>query len=131
MEDLERRMNLAKKNFVQWGGKLEEDRRRLKENRDSQRTITELKSQLDYERLRREKLEAQIDEYRRENAYLGNKLQEVVCHSGYSYDEDDYPTDRQSATSRKKTKKKSSSRRGEEGVFIQRNVTQKKGKKNA
>ena len=49
------------------------------------RTITELKSQLDYERLRREKLEAQIDEYRRENAYLGNKLQEVVCHSGYSY----------------------------------------------
>ena len=37
MEDLERKMNLAKKNFVQWGGKLEEDRRRLKENRDSQR----------------------------------------------------------------------------------------------
>ena len=48
------------------------------------RTIGELQSQLDYERLRREKLEAQIDEYRRENAYLGNKLQEVVCHHGYS-----------------------------------------------
>ena len=37
MEDLDRRLNLAKKNFVQWGGKLEEDRRRLKEDRDSQR----------------------------------------------------------------------------------------------
>ena len=33
------------------------------------RTITELEAQLDYERLRRERLEAQLDEYRREMQY--------------------------------------------------------------
>ena len=36
--------------------------------------INELEAQLDYERLRRERLEAQIDEYRREINYLNSKL---------------------------------------------------------
>lgn len=39
------------------------------------RTITELEAQLDYERVRREKLEAQLDEYRREVTYLHNELE--------------------------------------------------------
>jgi len=39
------------------------------------RTITELEAQLDYERLRREKLEAQLDQYRRDMADLSYRLQ--------------------------------------------------------
>lgn len=39
------------------------------------RTISELEAQLDYERLRREKLEAQLDQYRREIADLKYELQ--------------------------------------------------------
>lgn len=39
------------------------------------RTITELEAQLDYERLRREKLEAQLDEYRREISEMKYQLQ--------------------------------------------------------
>ena len=38
------------------------------------RTVNELEAQLDYERIRREKLEAQLDEYRREITYLSNEL---------------------------------------------------------
>lgn len=39
------------------------------------RTISELEAQLDYERLRREKLEAQLDQYRREIADLKYEVQ--------------------------------------------------------
>ena len=39
------------------------------------RTINELEAQLDYERLRREKLEAQLDQYRRDMAELSYRLQ--------------------------------------------------------
>lgn len=42
------------------------------------RTITELEAQLDYERLRREKLEAQLDEYRREISEMKYQLQSRV-----------------------------------------------------
>ena len=40
------------------------------------RQLTELEAQLDYERLRREKLEAQLDEFRRENNYLQSMISE-------------------------------------------------------
>ncbi|KAH3821266.1 hypothetical protein DPMN_123029 [Dreissena polymorpha] len=39
------------------------------------RTINELEAQLDYERLRRDKLEAQLDQYRRYMADLSYRLQ--------------------------------------------------------
>ena len=37
LDELERLLEVAKKNYVQLGGKLAEDRRRLKEDRDSRR----------------------------------------------------------------------------------------------
>ncbi len=46
------------------------------------RMVTELESQLDYERIRREKLEAQLDEYRREIAYLSQELERSGRHTG-------------------------------------------------
>lgn len=39
------------------------------------RTINELEAQLDYERLRRERLEAQLDQHRRDMADLSYRLQ--------------------------------------------------------
>ena len=47
-------------------------------------TINELEAQLDYERIRRERLEAQLDEYRREIAYL-NSLVEEATHQPVSH----------------------------------------------
>jgi chromosome condensin MukBEF ATPase and DNA-binding subunit MukB len=41
------------------------------------RTIKELKSQLEYERLRREKLECQLDEYRAEVDQLKETLEKI------------------------------------------------------
>ena len=46
------------------------------------RTINELETQLDYERLRREKLEAQLDQHRREIADLKYQLQGRRYDSG-------------------------------------------------
>ena len=43
--------------------------------------ITELESQLDYERLRREKLESELDDFKRENAYLSNNLQNALYNN--------------------------------------------------
>ena len=37
MDEFSRLLDLAKKNYVQWGGTLEEDRLRMREERDSQR----------------------------------------------------------------------------------------------
>ena len=37
LDELERLLDIAKKNYVQLGGKLAEDRRKLKEDRDSKR----------------------------------------------------------------------------------------------
>lgn len=37
MEELERLLEIAKKNFLQLGGRLSEDRQRLKQDRDSRR----------------------------------------------------------------------------------------------
>ena len=48
------------------------------------RSITELEAQLDYERLRREKLEAQLDEYRREIAFLNSQLDDTTHLYGVS-----------------------------------------------
>ena len=47
------------------------------------RQLSELEAQLDYERLRREKLEAQLDEFRRENNYLQSMVSEQT-HTAHS-----------------------------------------------
>lgn len=113
MDELDRLLEVAKRNYVQLGGSLEEDRRRLREMRDKDHTIQELEAQLDYERLKREKLEAQLDQYRREIGYLSSQIEDLQM----------VPSEEPNDLARKikkKTKKKSFD---ESGVFIKRNVT--------
>jgi len=49
---------------------------------DISRTISELEAQLDYERIRRERLEAQLDEYRREMAFFSQQMDDDYYASG-------------------------------------------------
>lgn len=114
MDELDRLLEVAKRNYVQLGGSLEEDRRRLREMRDKDHTITELEAQLDYERLKREKLEAQLDQYRREIGYLGSQLEDLQAVPSEEFN--DYAVRKQ----KKKPKKKSFD---DGGMFIKRNVT--------
>ena len=37
IDDLERRLEICRRNYVQWGGKLAEDCRRIKQDRESAR----------------------------------------------------------------------------------------------
>ncbi|XP_060580276.1 ankyrin repeat domain-containing protein 42-like isoform X2 [Ruditapes philippinarum] len=130
VEDLERLLEIAKRNYTQLGGTLPEDRKRLQTIRDKDKTINELEAQLDYERLRREKLEAQLDQYRRDMADLSYRLQSRMNEdSGSDYDADygSRQSRRQPATSL--TKKRSGSKKRTQddgGVFIRRNVTKEK-----
>ncbi|KAI8770636.1 ankyrin repeat domain-containing protein 42 isoform X1 [Biomphalaria glabrata] len=115
VEEYERLLEVAKKNYIQLGGSLEEDRKRLREIRDKDHTINELESQLEYEKLRREKLEAQLDQYKREIGYLNAQIENMQLN--YSTEE----SETQVARSKKKRLKKKSY--DDSGVYIKRNVT--------
>ena len=39
IDDLERRLEICRRNYVQWGGKLAEDCRRIKRDRESARLL--------------------------------------------------------------------------------------------
>ncbi|PIK52244.1 putative ankyrin repeat domain-containing protein 42 [Apostichopus japonicus] len=110
IEELERLMSIAKQNLRQLGGRLEEDRELRQNKRESQRVIGELESQLEYERLRREKLESQLDECRREIKRLNTHI-EHISTLGASEDE---------MKPKKKSKKKKKVLSGGEGVFVKR-----------
>ena len=90
-EELQKQFDIAKKNFRQLGGQLEEDQKRDTVEQDSQkyvfvvyrsffsqglfsRRIEELETQLEFERLKREKRESELDECRTEIGRLVNTL---------------------------------------------------------
>jgi len=105
VEDLERMLDIAKDNFRQLGGELSEDRRRLQEKKELERQITELNSQLEYERIRREKLECELDDYREETSHLNirvENLSSALHESNMALDE----MNSLKATKKKKKKKK-------------------------
>ncbi|CAK8690548.1 unnamed protein product [Clavelina lepadiformis] len=77
IEDLERLLEIAKSNFHQLGGELAEDRQKHKEEQESKRAISELETQLEFERERREKLESQLDDYRAETSHLNLQIEEL------------------------------------------------------
>ncbi|XP_064638781.1 ankyrin repeat domain-containing protein 42-like isoform X2 [Lineus longissimus] len=111
IEDLDKLLEVAKTNYIQLGGQLTEDRRRLRAERENERIIGELEAQLDYERIRREKLEAQLDEYRREIAHLNAEIETLTANQ----DEDSGDSAHRAA--RKKKTKKPQPR---DGVFVNR-----------
>ncbi|KAJ8405887.1 hypothetical protein AAFF_G00313240 [Aldrovandia affinis] len=77
MEELKRLLEFSKSNYKQLGGLLEEDRNQRKEAKEAERAIQELEAQLEFERVRREKLESQLDECRAEIGRLSQCLQDL------------------------------------------------------
>ena len=71
LEEIEKQLVIARSNYLQLGGRMEDtldsqlksDQARLKEQ---ERTIAEMKDELDFERVRKEKLEMQLDHTRQE-----------------------------------------------------------------
>ncbi|XP_069747069.1 ankyrin repeat domain-containing protein 42-like isoform X3 [Narcine bancroftii] len=81
IEKLERLLEIAKSNYRQLGGLLEEDQLQLKEKKEGERILDELRAQLEYERLRREKLECQLDDCRAEIGHLNQCLEKLKVSS--------------------------------------------------
>ena len=76
-EELHKQFDIAKKNFRQLGGQLDEDEKRDTIEQDSQKKLEELETQLEFERLKREKRESELDECRNEIARLVNTLRSL------------------------------------------------------
>ncbi|XP_032907716.1 ankyrin repeat domain-containing protein 42 isoform X3 [Catharus ustulatus] len=66
IKELQRLLEIAYSNYRQLGGVTEEERKMKKEERKVDKAVRELEAQLEFERVRREKLESQLDDYRAE-----------------------------------------------------------------
>uniref|UniRef100_A0A8C3MME7 Uncharacterized protein n=1 Tax=Geospiza parvula TaxID=87175 RepID=A0A8C3MME7_GEOPR len=66
IKELQRLLEIAYSNYRQLGGVTEEEKMMRKEERKVEKAVRELEAQLEYERVRREKLESQLDDYRAE-----------------------------------------------------------------
>nr|KAF6463822.1 ankyrin repeat domain 42 [Rousettus aegyptiacus] len=111
--ELRHLLEIAESNYKQLGGITEEDLKQKKEQLESEKTIQELQSQLEYERLRREKLECQLDECRAEVDQLRETLENIQVPNFVAV-EDDYSCE--SSKEKREVKKKVSSG----GVFVRR-----------
>ncbi|XP_037232671.1 ankyrin repeat domain-containing protein 42 isoform X3 [Falco rusticolus] len=77
IQELKQLLEIAYSNYRQLGGITEEEKKTKKEERDVEKAARELKAQLEYERVRREKLESQLDDYRAEISHLRECLEET------------------------------------------------------
>ncbi|XP_031566533.1 ankyrin repeat domain-containing protein 42-like [Actinia tenebrosa] len=123
IEELRHLLDVAKMNYKQLGGVLDEDQKKLEEERESARIIRELEAQLEYEREKREKLEAQMDRLRAQIHTLTLQLEdERSLYRTVSETKKSTQPTQQSMLRRKKKKSKridtSSS-----GVFVRRGVS--------
>ncbi|CAF1504948.1 unnamed protein product [Rotaria sordida] len=66
LDQLEKQVDIAKKNYRQLGGQLDDDQKHETMEQISQKKIEELENQLEFERLKREKRESELDECRNE-----------------------------------------------------------------
>ncbi len=99
LDDLQKQFDVAKKNYRQLGGHLEEDQQREIIEQDSLkfdfssnrkeyivffyfRKLDELQNQLEFERLKREKRESELDECRNEIVRLVNTLRSYEDRMG-------------------------------------------------
>jgi len=64
VEQLNEQLEIAKLNYQQFGGLLKEDQLQLKQQKENAKITTALNQQLEYERIKREKLESQLDKLR-------------------------------------------------------------------
>ncbi|KAM4796137.1 ankyrin repeat domain-containing protein 42 [Rhinophrynus dorsalis] len=115
IKELENLIEIAKSNYKQLGGILEEDNQRKREQKESENKIKELEADLEYERLRREKMEIQMDEYRVEIAHLNKCLEKIKTSSNSTGEKLSEPL-----KEKKKTKKKPIQQPSPGGVFVRR-----------
>ncbi|XP_071074394.1 ankyrin repeat domain-containing protein 42 isoform X2 [Dasypus novemcinctus] len=111
--ELRHLLEIAESNYKHLGGITDEDIKQKKERLASEKAIKELQGQLEYERLRREKLECQLDEYRAEVDQLRETLQKIQVPTLVALDDD---SSCESSKEKRRVKKKVSSR----GVFVRR-----------
>ncbi|XP_075273010.1 ankyrin repeat domain-containing protein 42 isoform X6 [Opisthocomus hoazin] len=75
IQELQQLLEIAYSNYRQLGGITEEEKKVKKEEREVEKAVRELEAQLEYERVRREKLESQLDGYRAEIRRLRESLE--------------------------------------------------------
>ncbi|XP_072875984.1 ankyrin repeat domain-containing protein 42 isoform X6 [Chlorocebus sabaeus] len=109
--ELRHLLEIAESNYKHLGGITEEDLKQKKEQLESEKTIKELQGQLEYERLRREKLECQLDEYRAEVDQLRETLEKIQVPNFVAMEDS---TSCESNKEKRRVKKKVSSG----GVFV-------------
>lgn len=125
IDELLHLLDVAKMNYRQLGGVLDEDQKRQEEERESARVIRELEAQLEYEREKREKLEAQMDKLRAQIHTLTLQLEDersgrltaTDFHRGATAS-----TNQQTALRRKKKKSKRLDT-STSGIFVRRGVS--------
>ncbi|XP_063527343.1 ankyrin repeat domain-containing protein 42 isoform X9 [Pongo pygmaeus] len=111
--ELRHLLEIAESNYKHLGGITEEDLKQKKEHLESEKTIKELQGQLEYERLRREKLECQLDEYRAEVDQLRETLEKIQIPNFVAMEDS---ASCESNKEKRRVKKKVSSG----GVFVRR-----------
>ncbi|XP_070638856.1 ankyrin repeat domain-containing protein 42 isoform X5 [Bos indicus] len=115
--ELRHLLEIAESNYKHLGGITEEDIKQKKEQLESAKTIKELQGQLEYERLRREKLECQLDEYRVEVDQLKEMLEKTQVPNFVAVEDD---ISCELSKEKRRVKKKVSSG----GVFVKRTPVQ-------
>ncbi|XP_025944310.1 ankyrin repeat domain-containing protein 42 isoform X4 [Apteryx mantelli] len=115
IQELQQLLEIAYSNYRQLGGITEEERKMKKEEREIEKAVKELEAQLEYERVRREKLESQLDDYRAEIGHLRKSLEKTHIPPALPL-ETEATSD--SCKEKKKIKKKPSCSPG--GVFVKR-----------
>ncbi|XP_025890720.1 ankyrin repeat domain-containing protein 42, partial [Nothoprocta perdicaria] len=115
IQELQQLLEIAYSNYRQLGGITEEERRTKKEEREMEKAVKELEAQLEYERIRREKLESQLDDSRAELSLLRKSLEKSRIPPA-SAPETEATAD--SCKEKKKIKKKPTCSPG--GVFVKR-----------
>ncbi|CAH2225675.1 ankyrin repeat domain-containing 42 isoform X1 [Pelobates cultripes] len=115
LKKAENRLKIAKSNYNHLGGVLEEEIQTKREKKEWEKVLKELEEQLEYERLRREKMEIQMDEYRVQIAHLKECLEKMKPSPTPSGEKlSDIYKDK------KKPKKKIPSQHSSNGVFMRR-----------
>ncbi|XP_074936224.1 ankyrin repeat domain-containing protein 42 isoform X3 [Phalacrocorax aristotelis] len=113
IQELQQLLEIAYSNYRQLGGITEEEKKMKKEEREVEKAVRELEAQLEYERVRREKLESQLDDYRAEIRHLRESLEKTRVPPAPSPEAE---TISKSCKEKKKVKKKAAC--SPAGVFV-------------
>ncbi|XP_046758507.1 ankyrin repeat domain-containing protein 42 isoform X5 [Gallus gallus] len=113
IQELQQLLEIAYSNYRQLGGITEEERKMKKDEKEFEKALTELEAQLESERVRREKLESQLDACRAEIGRLRESRERA--HSPAALPLEPEPI---SISCKEKKKVKKNPPRSHGGVFV-------------